>query len=148
MSKTQVTVITNKRKRFDLNIKELFKYRDLINLFVKRNLKTKYRQTVLGPLWFILQPLLSTLVYTLVFGTLARGITDDSVPAYLFYMAGNIPWIYFSTCLTGTSSVFTTNAKVFTKVYFPRLTVPFSTVITNVVNFLVQFATFLVFELI
>lgn len=148
MKRGQVTVITSKRKRLDLNVKELIARRDLIKLFVKRNLKTKYRQTVLGPLWFIVQPLLSTLVYTLIFGTLARNITDNSIPAYLFYLAGNVPWIYFSSCFTGTSSVFTTNSKLFTKVYFPRLSVPISTVITNAVNFLVQFLMFLAIELI
>jgi lipopolysaccharide transport system permease protein len=145
--KPQLTIITNKRKRFNLNIGELLKYRDLISLFVKRNLKTRYKQTILGPLWYIIQPLLSTLIYTLIFGTLARDITDGSVPAYLFYMAGNVPWIFFSSCLTGTSSVFTSNAKVFTKVYFPRLTVPYSTVITNAFGFLIQFLMFLAFEL-
>lgn len=137
------TVITSKRKLFSLNLKEVWKYRDLIWLFVQRDFKTKYKQTILGPLWFIIQPLFSTVVYTLVFGTIA-GLSTDGTPSFLFYLAGNIPWLYFSTCLTNTSNTFVSNSGVFGKVYFPRLTTPIATVITCMLNFLIQFALFLV----
>lgn len=137
------TKITAKRKLFSLNLRETWKYRDLIWLFVQRDFKTKYKQTILGPLWFIIQPLFSTIVFTLVFGTIA-GLSTDGTPSFLFYLAGNIPWLYFSTCLTNTSNTFVANSGVFGKVYFPRLTTPIATVITCMLNFLIQFALFLI----
>lgn len=146
MGKEWTTVITPKNKLLDLKLKEVWKYRDLISLFVQRDFKTKYKQTILGPLWFIIQPLFTTVIYTVVFGNLA-GLPTDGVPQFLFYMAGNVPWLYFSTCITNTSNTFVTNASVFGKVYFPRLTTPISTVIAAVLNFLIQFIMFLGFEL-
>lgn len=145
MEKEWTTVITPKNKLFDLKLKEIWKYRDLISLFVQRDFKTKYKQTILGPLWFIIQPLFTTVIYTVVFGNLA-GLPTDGVPQFLFYMAGNVPWLYFSSCITSTSNTFVTNASVFGKVYFPRLTTPISTVISAMLNYLIQFIMFLGFE--
>ena len=144
MAKQWTAVIEPKNKLFDLKLKELFKYRDLIWLSVIRNLKTRYKQTILGPLWFIIQPLFTTIVHTFVFGNIA-GLPTDGIPQFLFYMAGNIPWAYFSSCFAGTSNTFVGNAGVFGKVYFPRLTTPISTVITGMLNFLTQFIMFLGF---
>jgi lipopolysaccharide transport system permease protein len=145
MEKTWTTIVEPKNKLLDLKLKEVWKYRDLILLFVQRDFKTKYKQTILGPLWFIIQPLFTTVIYTFVFGNLA-GLSTDGLPQFLFYMAGNVPWLYFSTCLTNTSNTFTGNAGVFGKVYFPRLTTPIATVITAIINFVIQFAMFMIFE--
>lgn len=144
MEKKWTTVIEPKNKLLDLNLKEVWKYRDLISLFVQRDFKTKYKQTILGPLWFIIQPLLTTVMHTIIFGNLA-GLPTDGVPQFLFYMAGNVPWLYFSTCLNSTANTFVGNAGVFGKVYFPRLTSPIATVISSMLNFLIQFAMFLGF---
>lgn len=129
---------------FDLNLKELARYRDLIWLLVKRNFKISYKQTVLGPAWVVIQPLLTTLVFTVIFGGIAK-LPTDGMPSFLFYMAGNICWHYFSTCLTQTSNTFIHNRQLFGKVYFPRLVMPISTVMTQLINFAVQFAFFLCF---
>lgn len=137
-------VIKPKTNLFELNLKELFKYKDLIFMFVKRNFKRQYKQTVLGPLWYIINPLITSVLFTLVFGTIAK-ISTDGVPQFLFYMSGNIIWQYFATCLTSTSSTFTSNSRLFGKVYFPRLTMPISTVIFSAISFLVQFVIFIVF---
>ena len=144
MSKQWTAVIKSKNKLFDLQLKEVFNYKDLIMLSVQRNLKTKYKQTILGPLWFIIQPLFTTIMHTFVFGNIA-GLPTDGIPQFLFYMAGNVPWAYFALCFTGTSNTFVDNAAVFGKVYFPRLTTPISTVITGMLNFLIQFIMFLGF---
>lgn len=144
MAKQWTAVIRPKNSPLDLNLKEVWKYRDLIKLFVARDFKTKYKQTVLGPLWFIIQPLFTTVIYNFVFGNIA-GLSTDGMPGFIFYMAGNVPWLYFSTCITNTSNTFVTNASVFGKVYFPRLTTPISTVITAIINFLIQFAMFMAF---
>lgn len=144
MEKKWTTVIEPTHKLFDLKLNELWKYKDLIFLFVKRNFATRYKQTLLGPLWFIIQPLLTTLMQTFVFGNIAK-LPTDGLPQFLFYMAGNVPWLYFSTCLTSTSNTFVGNAGVFGKVYFPRLTTPISTVISSALNFFIQFAMFLGF---
>lgn len=146
MEKKWTTVIEPKNKLLQLKLNEVWKYRDLILLFVQRDFKTKYKQTILGPLWFIIQPLFTTVIYTFVFGNLA-GLSTDGLPQFLFYMAGNVPWLYFSTCLTTTSNTFTGNASVFGKVYFPRLTTPIATVITSMINYVIQFAMFLIFEI-
>ncbi len=146
MEKQWTTVIKSKNKLFDLKLKELWKYRDLIVLFVKRNFKTRYKQTVLGPLWFIIQPLFTTVVYTIVFGNFA-GLPTDGVPQFIFYMAGNVPWLYFSSCINSTSSTFTANAGVFGKVYFPRMVAPLSTVITCMIDFAIQFVMLVGFEI-
>ena len=129
---------------FDIDLKEIWRYRDLIWLFTKRTFILRYKQTVLGPLWVILQPLMTTLIYTLVFGSIA-GISTDGVPQVLFYMGGNTVWGFFVACLNGTASTFTGNAGVFGKVYFPRLVSPISTVISSVANFGIQLGMFLIF---
>ena len=138
------TVIVPKTKLLDFHLKEVYQYRDLIFLFVKRNFVSKYKQTVLGPAWALIQPLLTTVVFTVVFGRLA-GLAPGGVPSFLFFMSGNIAWGYFSGCLTATASTFTANAGVFGKVYFPRLVSPISTVLSNLISFAIQFFLFLVF---
>lgn len=144
MEKKWTTIIEPKRKLLDLRMQELWQYRDLIWLFIKRDFSTKYKQTILGPLWFIIQPLFTTLMQTFVFGNIA-GLPTDGVPQFLFYMAGNVPWLYFSLCLTSTSNTFVGNSGVYGKVYFPRLTTPISSVISSGLNLLVQFVMFLGF---
>ena len=131
---------------FNLNLRELMRYWDLIVLLVKRNFKVFYKQTILGPAWVVLQPLFTTLVFNVIFGSVAK-LPTDGMPSFLFYMAGNIAWQYFSSCLTETSNTFIQNGKIFGKVYFPRLVMPISTVLTQLINFLVQFAMFLCFLL-
>ena len=144
MEKKWTAVIEPQNKLLDLKLKEVWKYKDLIWLFVLRDFKTRYKQTILGPLWFIIQPLFTTIVQTFVFGNLA-GLPTDGVPQFIFYMAGNLPWLFFSTCLTATSNTFVGNAGVFGKVYFPRLTTPIATVISSLLNFFIQFVMFLGF---
>ena len=129
---------------FDINLKEVWRYRDLIWLFTKRTFVLRYKQTILGPLWVILQPLMTTLIFTVVFGGIA-GISTDGVPQVLFYMGGNAVWSFFAACLNGTASTFTGNSHVFGKVYFPRLVSPISTVLSSMVNFFIQLAMFLCF---
>lgn len=129
---------------FDIDLKEVWRYRDLIWLFTKRNFVVRYKQTILGPLWAIIQPILTTLIHTLVFGGIA-GISTDGVPQILFYMGGNVVWSFFAACLNGTATTFTGNAGVFGKVYFPRLVSPISTVLFSVINFFIQLAMFLIF---
>lgn len=141
MEKKWTAVIKPKKKVFDLNLKETFKYRDLIWLFVTRDFKTRYKQTILGPLWFVIQPLMASVIHTLVFGNIA-GLSTDGVPQFLFYLAGSISWGLFSGALTATSNTFVANAGVFGKVYFPRLTTPIATSITQMFNFLIQFGIF------
>lgn len=137
-------VIKPKSKWFDLNLKELFEYKDLGFMLVKRNFKTHYKQTVLGPLWYIITPLITSVLFTIVFGKIAK-ISTDGVPQFLFYMAGNIIWSYFSSCLTTTSNTFVNNARLFGKVYFPRLIMPISTVIYSAISFVIQFLIFIGF---
>ena len=144
MDKKWTAIIEPKNRLFELKLKEVWNYKDLIWLFVQRDFKTKYKQTVLGPLWFIIQPLFTTIVQTFVFGNIA-GLPTDGVPQFIFYMAGNVPWLYFSTCLTSTSNTFVSNAGVFGKVYFPRLTTPIATVVSSIINFFIQFLMFLGF---
>lgn len=137
-------IILPKRGWFDLHLRDLWRYRDLMALFVKRDFVTFYKQTAFGPLWYIIQPLLTTVVFTVIFGRLA-GIPMDGVPPFLFLLAGNVTWGYFAGCLNETSHTFVRNAGIFGKVYFPRLTVPVSVVIINLVKFGIQFALFLGF---
>lgn len=146
MSKEQsfTTVIEPKTKLLEFHLKEVLNYKDLIFLFVKRNFVSQYKQTILGPAWALIQPLLTTVVFTVVFGNLA-GLAPGGVPSFLFYMSGNIAWGYFSGCLTSTANTFTGNAGIFGKVYFPRLVMPISTVLTNLISFAIQFGMFLVF---
>jgi lipopolysaccharide transport system permease protein len=135
---------------FNLHLKDVWNYRDLLWLLVRRDFVSFYKQTVLGPLWFFIQPIFTTLVFTFVFGNLAK-IPTGGVPAPLFYMAGTIAWNYFSDCLTKTSTVFRDNASIFGKVYFPRLIMPLSIVFSNLVKFAVQlilFAGYFIFFLI
>ena len=146
MDQQFTTLITAKRGWFDINLKEVWRYRDLIWLFTKRTFVLIYKQTVLGPAWILLQPLMTTLIYALVFGGIA-GISTEGVPQILFYMSGTAIWGFFSSCLTQISSTFTRNAAVFGKVYFPRLVMPISTVLSSAINFGVQLAMFLVFWL-
>ena len=137
-------VIKPKSGWLELNLKDLWRYRDLIFLFVKRDLVVTYKQTILGPLWFLIQPVISTVIFTIIFGSIAK-LPTDNVPPFLFYMAGTVAWGYFSSCMTGTSNTFVANAGIFGKVYFPRLTVPISIVISNLFRFAIQFALFIGF---
>lgn len=143
MEQKFTTVIVPKTKLLDFHLKELLKYRDLIFLFVKRNFVSQYKQTILGPAWALIQPLLTTVVFTVVFGRLA-GLAAEGAPSFLFFMSGNIAWAYFSGCLTSTANTFTGNAGIFGKVYFPRLVSPISTVLTNLISFGIQFLLFVV----
>jgi lipopolysaccharide transport system permease protein len=137
-------VIEPSHKFLDLSIKDLWHYRDLILLFVKRDFATNYKQTILGPLWFIIQPLLTTITFTIVFSNIAH-IPTNNVPQPLFYMVGIVAWNFFSQSFTGTSNTFIMNAGIFSKVYFPRLTVPLSIILSNLLTFSLQFAFMLAF---
>lgn len=144
--------IDAKHKLFDLHLKETFEYKDLIFLFVKRDFTALYKQTILGPLWAIIQPLLTTVVFTIVFGNLAKLTTADvdgdfSIPGFLFYMSGNICWSYFSTTLSATSNTFINNRATMGKVYYPRLVSPISTALSNMIFFGIQFIMFSCFWL-
>jgi len=122
----------------DINLKEVWKYRDLLWMFVKRDFTAQYKQTILGPLWHFIQPLFTTVVFLVVFTNIAK-ISTDGVPPVLFYMSGITIWNYFSSCLNATSSTFVANAGIFGKVYFPRLVIPLSTVMSNIIKFGIQF---------
>ncbi|MBR5306657.1 MAG: ABC transporter permease [Oscillospiraceae bacterium] len=129
---------------FDFDIKELWEYRDLVKEFVVRNFKLIYKQTVLGPAWLVLNPIITSVIFTFVFGQFA-GISTDGVPQFLFYMAGNTLWSLFSTSITNNSNLFFANKQVFGKIYFPRLATPLSQSISCLINFFIQFAALLVF---
>jgi len=129
---------------FDLHLADLVRYRDLVMLFVRRDFVSQYKQTVLGPLWFIIQPLLTTLTFTVIFGNLAQ-LSTDGLPKVLFYLSGVTAWSYFADCLTKTSETFNANSAIFGKVYFPRLAVPVSIVISNLIRFGIQLGLFLGF---
>ncbi len=135
-------IIRPKTGWFDLHLADLWRYRDLTMLFVWRDFVAQYKQTILGPLWHLLQPLFTTLLFTVIFGRIAKLPTDE-LPPFLFYLAGQTAWNYFSECLNRTSGTFIQNAGIFGKVYFPRLTVPLSVVISNLAKFGVQFALFI-----
>lgn len=138
------TVIKPKKSLFELNLKELWKYKDLIFLFVKRNFVSQYKQTILGPLWAIIQPLFTTVIFTVVFGELA-GLAPDGVPSFVFYLCASVAWGYFSGCLTSTATTFTSNSAIMGKVYFPRLVMPITTVLSQLISFGIQFVMFLGF---
>jgi lipopolysaccharide transport system permease protein len=138
--------ITPKNKFFSLNLKEVWQYRDLLLLFVKRDVVTVYKQTVLGPLWYLIQPLFTSITFTIIFNTVA-GIDTGTVPPFLFNLAGITVWNYFTACLNGTSDTFRSNASIFGKVYFPRIIVPISIVISNLLKFGIQFFIFIFFYL-
>lgn len=131
------THIKPKTGWFDIDLKELFHYKDLVFLFVKRNYTTTYKQTILGPLWLILNPLLTVCMYAFVFGNIA-GLSTNGAPQFAFYLASNAIWSYFSACITDTSNTFITNAGMFGKVYFPRLVMPIASVLTGVLNLVIQ----------
>ncbi len=137
MSKEWSTVIKPKTGWFDLKLKEVWEYKDLIFMFLKRNFNSAYKQTILGPLWFLITPLLSSSMHTIVFGRIAN-ISTDGVPQFLFYLCSNAAWSYFSACLTSTAGTFTGNAGLFGKVYFPRLITPITSVIYSLLSFFIQ----------
>ena len=137
------TVIKPKNKLFEINLKEIVDYRDLLFLFVKRNIITQYKQTLLGPLWFFIQPAFTVIMYMVVFGGIA-GIPTDGIPQPLFYLGGVCMWQYFSDCLNKTSNTFVDNAGIFGKVYFPRLITPLANTISNLVRFGIQFLLFVI----
>ena len=136
-TKLYSTVISSNRKILELNLREVYQYRDLIFLFVRRTFVSQYKQTILGPAWAIIQPLLTTVVMTVVFGNLA-GLAPEGVPSFAFYLCGSIAWGYFSNCLTTTASTFTANAAILGKVYFPRLVMPVSSVLSQLISFVFQ----------
>ena len=136
--------ISSKRKLIDFNFKEIWRYRDLLLLFVKRDVVTVYKQTILGPLWYLIQPLFTALTFTLIFNKVAN-IETGTVPPFLFNLAGVSVWNYFNTCLTATSDTFKTNAAIFGKVYFPRIIVPLSIIISNLMKFGIQLLIFIAF---
>ena len=124
---------------FDINLRELYQYRDLVWLFFKRNYSTRYKQTILGPMWLVFNPLITVSLYALIFGRLA-GLSANGVPQFLFYLCSNALWAFFATCLTETSNTFTANAAIMGKVYFPRLVMPMSSVLTGMLDMLIQLA--------
>jgi lipopolysaccharide transport system permease protein len=137
-------VIRPERRWLDLRLDELWRYRDLVVLFVRRDFVANYKQTMLGPVWYLLQPLITSIAFVIVFGRVA-GLSTDGRPQILFYMLGTVVWSYFAGCLTQTSGTFLTNAGLFGKVYFPRLAVPIATVVSNLMMFAIQFAQFAAF---
>lgn len=141
---TWTKIIDSKPKLFDLKLREVIRYRDLIAMLIRRDFAVTYKQSILGPLWYIIQPLVSTILYTFIFGNLAE-IGTDGIPYVLFYFAGSMLWTYFSNCLSSSSSVFLDNKGIFDKVYFPRLCVPISTTIGHLFKLLIQFACLLAF---
>jgi lipopolysaccharide transport system permease protein len=138
-------VISPKQKLIDLNLREVWHYRDLLILFVKRNIITVYKQTILGPLWYFIQPLFTSIIFTLIFNNMANIPTGEGVPAFLFNLAGITAWNYFKECLTGTSDTFRQNQGMFGKVYFPRVIMPLSVVFTNLVKYGIQVLVFIGF---
>ena len=137
MEHTYHKKISAKRGLLELNLKEVWQYRDLIWLFTRKNFVLIYKQTILGPAWIILNPLISSIIYAVVFGGIA-GIATEGVPTLLFYLCSNALWIFFSSCVSNNATAFTANANVFGKVYFPRLTVPVSNVLSAIIHFGVQ----------
>jgi len=136
-------IIKSKNSLFDINIKEIWEYRDLLVMFVKRDFTTQYKQTILGPAWFFIQPVFTTVMYMFVFGKLAK-ISTDGLPQALFYLSGIVCWQYFSNCLTKTADTFNANQGIFGKVYFPRLITPIATVTSNLIRLGIQLLLFLV----
>ncbi|HML58328.1 MAG TPA: ABC transporter permease [Ferruginibacter sp.] len=131
-------IITPKARLLDIKFSEIWHYRDLLKMFVRRDYKAQYKQTVLGPLWYLIQPIFTSLIFILIFGKIAK-IPTDGIPSMLFYLSGICIWNYFDSCLTSTSSTFVQNANIFGKVYFPRLVLPLSTVFSNMIKFSIQF---------
>ena len=137
------SVIEPHERLLKVNLREVWNYRDLCSLFIKRNITTQFKQTIFGPLWYIIQPVMTVVIYMVVFGGIAK-ISTDGLPQPLFYLSGICLWQYFSDCLTKTSSTFIDNASIFGKVYFPRLVIPLANVISNLLRFCVQFGLFLI----
>ncbi|MEQ9822930.1 MAG: ABC transporter permease [Puniceicoccaceae bacterium] len=137
-------VIRPSRSWFQLDLQALWHYRDMLRFLVMRDFVSKYKQTILGPAWFVIQPLLMTLVFTVIFGRVA-GLSTDGLPQPLFYLCGMLGWTYFSTCFQGTSTQLITNANLYRKVYFPRMVVPISVVVSNLIAYAIQLVTFLCF---
>jgi lipopolysaccharide transport system permease protein len=135
-------ILSPRRALFDLRLRELIRARDLILLFVRRDFVAVYKQTILGPLWYLIQPILTTITFTIIFGNIAK-LSTDGLPQFLFYMSGTVIWTYFASCLTKTSETFVHNTHLFGKVYFPRLAVPTSILISNLIAFAIQFTLFL-----
>jgi lipopolysaccharide transport system permease protein len=144
MKQKWLTEITPKTRLLDLNLKEIWRYRDLLFLFVKRDVITKYKQTILGPLWYLIQPLFTSVIFTLIFNNLA-GISTGAVPFFLFNLAGITCWNYFKDCLTETSDTFKKNEAIFGKVYFPRVIMPMATIFSNLLKFGIQIVIFICF---
>ncbi|WP_091964355.1 ABC transporter permease [Prevotella sp. tc2-28] len=144
MEKEWTMIIRPQEKLWKINLKEVWAYRDLITLFVKRNIVVQYKQTILGPLWYLIQPVLTVIMNMVVFGGIAH-MSTDGIPQALFYMAGNVCWFYFSDCLNQTSNTFVANQGMFGKVYFPRMVVPISTVMSNLLRFGIQLLLFIAF---
>ena len=143
-NKTNKTIITPSNKIINFRFFEVIQYIDLIAMFIKRDFTVFYKQTLLGPLWYLIQPLVNTLVFTIIFGKLAE-ISTDGLPQFIFYMSGTILWSYFNVCVSNISSTFLSNKEIFSKVYFPRISVPISTVIFSFLQFFLQFFIFLGF---
>ena len=137
-------VIEPREGWFHLHLRDLWRYRDLVWMFVWRDFVAQYKQTILGPLWHVIQPLLTTLTFTVIFGSVAK-LPTDGLPPFLFYMTGTVLWSYFATCLTATSNTFVGNAHIFGKVYFPRMAVPLAVVISRLIGFAIQFVIYLAF---
>ena len=146
MEKEWTMIIRPQEKLWKVSLGEIWAYRDLIELFVKRNIVVQYKQTILGPLWYLIQPILTVIMNMVVFGGIAN-MSTDGVPQALFYLAGNVCWFYFSDCLNQTSSTFVANQGMFGKVYFPRMVVPISTVLSNLLRFGIQVGLFVAFWL-
>ena len=140
-------VLTPDRGWLDFRLGEVWRYRDLIMRFFRRDFVSSYKQTVLGPLWFVIPPVITTLLFTVVFGKIGH-ISTDGMPAFLFFMIGNTAWTYFASCLTRAATTFSGNSGIFGKVYFPRLVMPLSTILTNLLTFAIQFGLFLLLYLI
>ena len=147
MQNESITYITAKSKWYRINFKELWRYRDLILLFVKRNITTSYKQTILGPLWIIINPLISTVVFTVIFGVIAN-TSPAGVPQFLFYMSGNLLWSFFSSCLGKGSGTFLGNARLFGKVYFPRLCTPVADMAYSFLNYAIQMIVFVILTIV
>jgi lipopolysaccharide transport system permease protein len=141
---TWTKIIRPKRGLFDLRLRELWRARELIMLFVWRDFVSVYKQTILGPLWYFVQPVLSLIVFTVIFGNIAH-LSTDGAPPFLFYMAGNTVWSYFNACVMSTSNTFVANAGIFGKVYFPRLSIPISVSLSNLISFSIRLVMFLLF---
>lgn len=142
MDKQWDLIIKPKRNLFDINLKQVYEYKDLLLLFVKRDVITVYKQTILGPIWFFVQPILTMVIYVFVFGSVAK-ISTDSIPQPLFYLSGIVMWNYFADCFNQTANTFTQNANIFGKVFFPRLIIPLSKIVSSLIKYLIQFSLFL-----